>query len=84
MFHVEPWGVPVARTKGAVVSKIPGGWEYWCNGGVDWDQAWADAMDLKATRERLRSDLFVRVKVVKARGGYWILRREETRQEMRR
>lgn len=59
--------------------RIPEGWEYWCNGGRDWDQAWVDASNLKTDREKLRPDLLVRVKVIKAPGGYWILRREEPR-----
>jgi hypothetical protein len=60
-------------------SKIPDGWEYWCNGGRDWDQAWQHAFDLKSDRERLRPDLLCRVKVIGAAGEFWILRREETR-----
>lgn len=85
MFHVKPTGRPVPWTIGVwAVARIPEGWEYWCSGGADWDRAWNDAGDLKATRERLRPDLLCRVKVVKARGGYWILRREEPRQETAR
>lgn len=66
---------------GWAVTAIPEGWEYWCSGGPDSDGAWTEAMASKRTRELLRPDLFVRVKVIRATGGYWILRREEPRQE---
>lgn len=61
--------------------RIPEGWEYWCLGGRDWGEAWEIACALKQQRERLRPDLMVRVRVVKGPGVYWVLRREETRQE---
>jgi hypothetical protein len=60
-------------------TRIPPGWQYWCAGDQDWEQAWRDARALKAERERLRPDLLVRVKVIKAPGGHWIVRREEER-----
>jgi hypothetical protein len=51
---------------------------------MDEDEAWRMAIDLKARREELRPDLFVRVKVIRghgrdARGSWWVLRRDEPR-----
>jgi hypothetical protein len=65
--------------------RIPEGWEY-CTSEHDEDDAWALAVRLKARREELRPDLFVRVKVIRARGphasgAWWILRRDESRRE---
>lgn len=62
------------------MAKIPDGWELWT---VDDDReaAWSTAVRLKQERERLRPDLFVRVRVVwSGRGSsHLVLRREEKR-----
>lgn len=58
--------------------KIPDGWTY-LTSEVGRDQAWRTAIEYKQTHERVRSDVFVRVRVVPAAGVYWILVREEER-----
>lgn len=62
------------------MAKIPDGWELWT---VDDDReaAWSTAVRLKQERERLRPDLFVRVRVVWSGQGssHLVLRREEKR-----
>jgi squalene cyclase len=60
-------------------SKIPEGWEYWTTESGNDDAVWATAVTLKHRREELRPDLLVRVRVVRAGGVRWILRREEPR-----
>lgn len=64
-------------------SKIPEGWEYWTTEtelSVSGEEAaWQMAVLLKTRREALRPDLFIRVRVIKAGGAHWILRREEPR-----
>ena len=61
---------------------IPEGWEFWTSED-DREDAWRLAVEYKQMQERARGDLFIRVKVIKPLGvsGYWILRREELRQE---
>jgi hypothetical protein len=73
----------VARTIGVSViksSRIPKGWEFV---SIDhgWEAAWSTAMRFKHERERLRPDLFVRVKVVPSGSTnvWWILKKEESR-----
>jgi hypothetical protein len=60
--------------------RIPEGWEY-CTSELDEDAAWRMAIELKQEREKLRPDLFVRVKVVpgygRGRGSWWVLRKDE-------
>lgn len=58
---------------------IPDGWEFWTT-EPDFDDAWELAAELKQARERVRGDLFVRVRVVPVQGVFWILRREERRE----
>ena len=60
--------------------RIPDGWEYWTT-ELGWEAAWSTAMRLKLRREKLRHDLFVRVRVVPSGqpNTWWILRREESR-----
>jgi hypothetical protein len=60
--------------------KVPEGWEYWTSEPNEED-AWRLAMAYKETHERVRSDVFVRLRVVPAKGTHWILRRIEQRQE---
>lgn len=62
--------------------KIPEGWELVTTEFGE-DPAWDLAVKLKTERERLRPDLFIRTKAVPSGvGGYWwVLRKEEPRQE---
>lgn len=61
------------------MAKIPDGWQYLtCERSAD--DAWGLAIEYKRMREKARSDVFVRVRVVKAAGVHWILRREELRE----
>ncbi len=61
-------------------SRIPAGWEYWSS-ELSQDDAWRTAIAWKETRERVRGDVFVRVRVVQGPGdSWWILRREELRE----
>lgn len=60
---------------------IPEGWEYVTSDPHE-DDAWRLAVEYKQMHERVRGDLFVRVKVVWAKQPhvYWILRRLEARE----
>lgn len=62
------------------MAKIPEGWEFWTS-DEDKEAAWSTAVRLKQQRERLRPDVFVRVRVVWSGQGtvHWVLRREERR-----
>lgn len=60
-------------------AKVPAGWEYWTT-DRDEEAAWRTAVLLKEKREALRPDVRVRVRVVRAGGAHWVLRREETRE----
>jgi hypothetical protein len=61
-------------------SRIPDGWEYWTTETHGEGAAWSLAVKLKQRREQLRPGVFVRVRVVRAGGAHWILRREETKE----
>lgn len=56
------------------------GWEY-VTSDPDWDQAWRLAAEYKEFHERVRGDLFVRVRVVPRARVFWVLRRIEQRAE---
>jgi hypothetical protein len=62
------------------MSRIPPGWEY-LTSELGENDAWDFAIEYKRAHERVRSDLFIRVRVVKADRAFWVLRREEIRSE---
>lgn len=59
--------------------KIPDGWEFWTSEPSS-DDAWHLAVEMKQRYEGVRADVLVRVKVVPAAGGYWVLYRIETKE----
>lgn len=59
--------------------RVPEGWEFWTT-ERGFEEAWQLASEYKRMREGVRADVFVRVRVVTAPGGHWILRREEQRE----
>lgn len=60
------------------MSRIPAGWKYWTSEPSS-DDAWRVAIEYKEARERMQNSTFVRIRVIPARGCYWILIREEAR-----
>lgn len=63
-------------------TRIPDGWSY-VTADKGSEAAWRTAVAHKMERERLRPDLFVRVKAIPSGddGWWWVIRREEKRQE---
>lgn len=60
-------------------ASIPKGWEY-VTTDASFNGAWTSAISYKQQRERLRPDLFVRVRVVEpAAAAWWVIKREEPR-----
>jgi hypothetical protein len=62
--------------------RIPEGWEYVTADYGD-DAAWRTAIAHKTERERLRPDLFVRVKAMASGvdGWWWVIRKDEPREK---
>lgn len=64
------------------MARIPDGWTL-LTSDVDEEQAWATGVEFKQARERIRDDVFVRVRVVRSYGrgarAFWILTKEEER-----
>lgn len=60
--------------------KIPQGWEY-VTSDPDLNDAWRLAIDYKQLHEKARSDVFVRVRVIRAAHVFWVIRRTELREE---
>lgn len=77
---MKKWAVgdPVNVRKVVDMSRIPDGWEYWTS-ELSADEAWRRAVEYKQTRERTQNSVFVRVKVIPARGCFWILHQIEPR-----
>jgi hypothetical protein len=63
-------------------ARIPAGWEF-VTSDRGWETAWSIAMRYKHERERLRPDLFVRVRVVPSGSTnvWWILKQEIARED---
>lgn len=61
-------------------ARIPEGWDI-VTSDEGWEEAWSTATRFKHERERLRPDLFVRVKVVPSGhlNTWWVLRQETSR-----
>jgi hypothetical protein len=59
---------------------MPEGWEY-VTSDPDHDDAWGLAVQYKELRSKFGNEFFVRVRVIRVAGVWWVIQRTELRDE---